>query len=423
MPIEADDGLPTTTTGSSLKGSGAIAALRWVYPEHHLVTPLAGPVTVGRSPACTTALESASVSRQHAEVKSVSGAWVIHDLDSKNGVFVNARKVREAPLRLGDVVRLGDWVAVVEATTLDGLPGFRDLGQGVFGGAAMVPVVDRIRKAALAGSRVLLVGETGTGKTLLARALHRMAARKGPFVVFDCASGPEDVREAELLGSVEPTATNGGQLLAARDGTLLLDSPFDLPVPVQARLARLLERRALEAPAEKPGTALDVRIVAKTTIAIEKLPPARIDPDLRRIFTGTVVRVPALRERRAEIVPLFLELVQRHTHEQAAKIEPDAVERLCLQDWPMNVRELDRKARRFIVDGALEHEPEPAFDASQTDRTTAPAPARRFTPSYPADEIQALRAALERHQGNLSKAADELEITRSKAYRMLKSAR
>jgi DNA-binding NtrC family response regulator len=281
-----------------------------------------------------------------------------------------------------------------------------------------VPVVDRIRKAALAGSSVLLVGETGTGKTLLARALHRFAARTGPFVVFDCASGSEDVRETELLGSGRPTATNGGQVLAARDGTLLLDSPFDLPVSLQARLARVLEART-----EEPATALDVRIVAKTTVALEDLPPARIDADLRRIFAGTVVRVPALRERRAEIVPLFLELVQRHAHEQVAKLEPDAVELLCLQDWPMNVRELDRKARRFIVDGALDREAEPAFDGSQNDRTTTPAPARRFTPSYPANEIQALRAALERHQGNLSKAADELEITRSKAYRMLKSAR
>ena len=88
----------------------------------------------------------------------------------------------------------------------------------------------------------------------------------------------------------------------------------------------------------------------------------------------------------------------------------------------MNVRELDRKARRFIMDGAVDHGADSGLDASQNDRTTTP-PARRFTPSYPASEIQALQAALEHHHGNLSKAADELEITRSKAYRMLKSAR
>jgi transcriptional regulator of acetoin/glycerol metabolism len=423
MAAEADEGLPTTTTGSNLKG-GAIAALRWVYPAHHLVTALTGSVTVGRSPSCTTALESASVSRQHAAVKSVSSAWVIRDLDSKNGVFVNAKKVRESPLRIGDVVRLGDWVGVVEATTIDGLQGFRDLGYGVFGGAALVPVVELVKKAALAGSDLLLVGETGTGKALLARALHRFAALQGPFVVFDCTAGSDDLREAELLGGGEaPTPAKGaGQVLAARGGTLLLDSPFDLPAPLQAKLARLLERRALEPQAGKLETALDVRIVAKTSVAPDDLPPGRIDSELRRIFAGSTVRVPALRERRADIVPLFMELVQRHGHETIAKLEPDMVERLCLQEWPMNVRELDRKARRFLVEGALEQGTESAFDGSENDRTTAP-PSRRVAPSYSASEIQALRAALERHQGNLSKAADELEITRSKAYRMLKSAR
>jgi transcriptional regulator of acetoin/glycerol metabolism len=422
MAVEADD-LPTTTTGSNLKG-GAIAALRWVYPAHDLVTALTGTVTLGRSPSCTTALESASVSRKHAEVKQISGAWVIRDLDSKNGIFVNARKVREAPLRVGDVVRLGDWVSVVEATTLDGLSGFGDLGHGVFGGAGMVPVAKQVRKAALASSDLLLVGETGTGKALLARAFHRFSMRKGPFVVFDCAAGPEAAREADLLGSsgMPEEATGSGQVLAARDGTLLLDSPFDLPVSLQAKLARLLDRRALAPPAGQPKTALDVRVVGKTTVALEELPAGRIDPDLRRIFAGSIVRVPALRERRADIVPLFLELLRRHGHEATQTLHPDMAELLCLPDWPLNVRELDRQARRFMVEGAVDHALEPGFDASQNDRTTSP-PARRVTTSYPASEIEALRAALVRHQGNLSKAAGELEITRSKAYRMLKSAR
>jgi transcriptional regulator of acetoin/glycerol metabolism len=416
MPGPADDGLPTTTTGSNLRESGAIAALRWVHPSGQLVTPLTGPIVLGRNPTCTTELDSASVSRQHAELKSVARAWLIRDLDSKNGVFVNGRKVREAPLRIGDVVRLGAFIAVVEATTLDGLRGFRDLGHGVFGGAALLPAVEAVRKMAAIGSDVLLVGETGTGKALLARALHRFAARKGAFVVFDCAGGSEEVLEAELFGANDEHGA--GQIAAARDGTLLLDSPFDLALGTQAKLARWLERR--EPIGGQPPT--DVRVVAKT-VSFEDLPPGRLDAGLRSYFAGKIVRVPPLRERRADIVPLFSELLRRRGHEGFARIEAEHVERLCLQDWPMNVRELDRKARRWLVDGALEPAWEPAFDALGSDRTTIPAPARRFTPSYPASDIQALRAALERHGGNLSKAADELEITRSKAYRMLKSAR
>lgn len=417
MPAPADDGLPTTTTGSNLRESGAIAALRWVHPSGQLITPLTGSIVLGRNPTSTTQLESASVSRQHAEVKSTAGAWLIRDLDSKNGVFINGKKVREAPLRIGDVVRLGDWLAVVEATTLDGLFGFRNLGHGVFGGAAMLPVVETVRKTAQIGSDLLLVGETGTGKALLARALHRFAARKGPFVVFDCAGGSEEVLEAELFGAHDEHA-GIGQIPAARDGTLLLDSPFDLPVGTQAKLARWLERRE---PIDGHPP-IDVRVVAKT-VSFEDLPSERLDEALRRYFADRIVRVPPLRERRADIVPLLSELLRRHGHEGLATIEAELVERLCLHEWPMNVRELDRKARRWAVDGPHEPASELTFDAAGSDHATIPAPARRFTPSYPASEVQALRAALERHGGNLSKAADELEITRSKAYRMLKSAR
>src|SRR5688572_15686330 len=121
MSGEADDSLRTTATGNGLRGSDAVTALRWVYPAWNLVTVLADtPVVLGRSLACTTRLDTESVSRRHAELKLVSGSLVVRDLDSKNGVFVNARMVREAPLRTGDVLRIGDCVAVVEKTSLDG---------------------------------------------------------------------------------------------------------------------------------------------------------------------------------------------------------------------------------------------------------------------------------------------------------------
>jgi DNA-binding NtrC family response regulator len=436
MSREVGDSLRTTATGNGLRASDAFTLLRWVYPAWNLVTVLADmPVVLGRSLACTTRLDTESVSRRHAELTLVSGTLVVRDLDSKNGVFVNARMVREAPLRTGDVLRLGDCVAVVEKTNLDASPGFRDLGQGILGGATMAPVVERVRQAALRGSDVLFVGETGTGKELLARALHRFSARTGAFIVFDCAGGPETTRAMELFGRTSGPGVglaSIGHVRSAQNGTLLLDSIPDLPLEYQTKLVRVLERREVIPLGEERPIAVDVRFVAKSTATFEAEFPGRFEPDLRKHFEGSIIRVPPLRERRADIIPLFWDLLRRHGCDRSAELKPELVERLCLRDWPMNVRELDRTALRMMASGPHELELGPAdlaeqrspYGSSTTPTTAPPAlPTRRLVPRYSEHELAALRAALERHQGNLTKAANELVITRSKAYRMLRTSR
>ncbi len=436
MAAEADDSLPTTASGTALGRSEAVTILRWVYPTHDLVTIVAETaVLLGRASTSTTQLDTERVSRKHAELSMVSTTLVVRDLESKNGTFVNGDKIGESPLRNGDVLRLGDCVAIVESADLKGLEGFRDLGQGVLGGSAMAPVLERVRDAASQGSDVFLVGESGTGKELLARAYHRLSAREGAFVVFDCSSGTAPARALELLGQSKRGAPNGehpsiGQVRAADQGTLLLDEILDLPAELSTKLAEVMQRRSVAPLDDEAAVAVDVRFVAKSSIPFEGLRPERQNAALRKHFEGRIIRVPPLRQRRSDIVPLFQHLLERHGWERPTKLEPELVEQLCLHDWPMNVRELDNVARRLVPrvdDGELllEHlgdmiPPRPV----RANRATSvpPPPSRRSATPYPSDQLTALRAALERHGGNLTKAANELKITRSKAYRMLKIA-
>jgi DNA-binding NtrC family response regulator len=435
MPSEAENRLPTTASGATLRDSEVVTALRWVYPPRDLVTILAEvPVVLGRAPSSTTELDTERVSRKHAELTRISTGHLVRDLDSKNGTFVNGEKIVESPLRTGDVLRLGDCIAVVEAVRLDGLITFRDLGQGVLGGPMMASVTDRLREVAAAGSDVHLVGETGTGRELLARAFHRLGAREGAFVVFDCTSDNESTRTGELLGRSEHALPPGehpsiGHVRAAHRGTLVLDAVPDLSRELQEKLVEVLERREVTPLGERQPTPVDVRFVAKSTVPFEEQRPEHLSARLREHFDGLTVTVPPLRKRRADVVPLFLWLLERYARRKAAKLEPELVEHLCLHDWPMNVRELDGVARRLASKvGEEEHQLDQLVEAfpSLAPRAgrvvPAPPPSRRALTSYPRDQLAALRRALERHSGNLTKAASELDITRSKAYRMLKMA-
>ena len=419
-----------TTTDDDQQDGAPMTVLRWVSPGPGQVTVLSGvPLVLGRDPACATQLDSSRVSRRHAEVTPVAGVYIVRDLDSKNGVFVNAERTQKAPLWTGDVLRIGDFIAVVETVSAHGLSGFRYLGGGVHGGAPMAGVLEQAR--ALAGKKngpsSLLVGEPGTGKELVARAIQRFSGRTGPFVVFDATAWPESALDAELFGEGE-TKGSGGHLRAAHEGTLLLEQVAMLPPGTQERLLRVLERHE-----GLPGgkSELDVRLVATLQTPLGELPEGRLNAELRTRLEAAMIELPPLRERRAEIVPLFLELFARHARGTNAKPEPELLERLCLLDWPLNVRELDNVARRLLARHAsapkitLGHLTEiVGLPVSGQDPGSNPehaAPPRRSTPSYPPDEIALLKEAIERHHGNLTKAASELRITRAKAYRMLEN--
>ena len=446
MTVDPDDDR-TRTAGARGRGSAGeapLTVLRWVTPSINGLTILSKqPVLLGRDPKAATRLETALVSRRHAEVHLESGAFVVRDLESKNGVFVNAARVTTATLRPGDVLRLGDAVAVVEAVGPQDLAGFAELGSGIFGGAAIRETVKQARRAATTRLNVLLQGETGTGKECFARALHEWSGRSGSFVAVNSAAYSESTIAAELFGYRKGAFTGAerasiGHVRAAHGGTLLFDEVLELPLELQAKLLRVIEQREVLPLGETQPIAVDVQFVAASQLALgDAVATGRFRADLRSRLEGIVLEIPPLRERRADIVPLFLRLLVRHGFQRPPDLEHELVEALCLHAWPMNVRELENIARRLsamhgtestlkvehVADWLSESDGEDGDDrtALPQGRPAAPSAQRRATSPYTPAEMQALEAALRRHGGNLTKAAEELGITRPKAYRMLRA--
>jgi transcriptional regulator of acetoin/glycerol metabolism len=442
----------TTVTSDSTEDGGASLrwALRWVFPglDGALTTLPPGGVVLGRGEECDVRIEGEETSRRHAEIRREGPLWIIRDLDSRNGTFVNGERVQSAPLARGDLVRLGDALAVVVtvAATTDladaAAPVFASFAPGLYGGPALRPVLDLARQAAPSLLPVIVEGETGTGKEGLARALHAWSGRAGAFVAVNCGAIPEALAEGELFGYRRGAFTGAdrahlGYFRAAEGGTLLLDEIVELPPSLQTKLLRVLEQRELVPLGESAPVALDVRIVvaAQEPLA-QAVKERRFRADLFARLDGLTLRLPPLRDRREEIAFLVTRLLAQHAGGEAPAIEARAVERLCLYDWPFNLRELDLLARRLMVlrpDGRVRKADLPAAmrepsarDPAPEDGKAAGKAVRSPRPRTPEDrrardeqDLAALQAALRVERGNVVRAASRAGMTRQRAYRLM----
>ena len=312
-----------------------------------------GELILGRDAGCAVQLDGHDVSRRHAALRKVgseAGA-TITDLGSRNGVRVNGRPIATAPLGAQDVVRLGGWVGVVTAA-----PGeVEEIASGLWGGAAMRAALAPLTGAAASDLPIVLEGETGTGKELVAGALHRWSGRKGPLVAVNCAALPEALAEGELFGYRRGAFTGAeraspGFFRAADGGTLLLDEISDLPLALQAKLLRVLEQREVQPLGEPRPVPIDVRVVvAGQQSLMESVRAGRFRADLLARLDGLTVRLPPLRQRREDVLPLFSRLLDGVSRGRGPAIESDFAERLCVHDWPFNVRELVLLVRRIVA--------------------------------------------------------------------------
>jgi transcriptional regulator of acetoin/glycerol metabolism len=429
----------TTVTEQSAPRHGVGAqdlALVWLFPRTGLPpVALHAPgdfeLTLGRDPACAVRLDGNDVSRRHAIIKRIAPdpIPVIADLNSRNGVRVNGRAVSSTQLGRGDVVRVGGWVGVVATA-----PGeFGEIGPGLWGGAVLRAAVAPLHQAAQSSLTIILEGETGTGKEIVARSVHAWGGRPGPLVAVNCAALPEALAEGELFGYRRGAFTGAdraspGFFRSASGGTLLLDEVSDLPLPLQAKLLRVLQEGEVQPLGETRPVPVDVRIVvASQQPLMDAVKQGRFRADLLARLDGITVRLPPLRQRKEDVPHLFSHMLRELTQGRAPAVEGEVVERLCIHDWPFNVRELVQLVRQLLVlhpaETLLHASHLPARIGSRTSdaalgRSTGKPATRAETPAGEV-ELPALLVALRASGGNVARASAMLGITRQRAYRLM----
>lgn len=416
--------------------------------------PGTGEVTIGRDDGNTVRIDDPSVSRNHAVLR-LGDIMEIEDLGGANGIFIpdrsssrvtdqtlNVRQLirRRAALAVGDRILLGTTSAVVRHAPAVELPdlaiaGLADAGV-IVRDPAMRGIYEQAARAARSQISVLLLGETGVGKEVLARAIHAHSARaQGPFLGVNCAALTESLLQSELFGSEKGAFTGAasaraGLFEAASGGTVFLDEIGEMPLGMQAMLLRVLEERVVTRLGSTRARAVDVRFVAASNRDLEVASQrGGFRSDLYFRLAGMSLTIPPLRERPQEIESLVRTFVKAACRqlEKAAPfvVSPGALEFLTAYSWPGNVRELRNAIDRAVVlcagDTILpEHLPPSVLKAPTAVRPAAPAHPSLESPVEGQDllgEIKSLERAriteaLERCAGNQSQAADLLGISR-----------
>jgi len=300
-------------------------------------------------------------------------------------------------------------------------------GLGMVGRSpAFNAMLELINRAAPALTPVLLLGESGTGKELAAQALHDLSPRHGkPFVPVDCSGMTESLFESELFGYEKGAFTGANQrkiglVEAAAGGTLFLDELGDIPLSLQVKLLRLLETGTFRRVGGVETLKADFRLVAATHRGVKEMVEAgSFRRDLYYRISAFPIHLPALRERREDLVPLIDSMLQRLAPERALRLAPAAFDRIMAYGFPGNIRELRNIVERAVLlcDGDVigpEHLPDDLAP-------TPSAPANREGEVIPLDQAERryVRWALERMGGDKRALADALGISERTLYRKL----
>lgn len=432
-----------------------------------------GEHRLGSLKTCDLVLPVEGVSREHALLKVESGALVVEDAGSKNGTFVDGDRIRCAAAAPGAELRFGPVRLKVEAleaearlairfddeereptgtdtqhTTAEAGPSASEPRRTRPGEAGLVfpegylPGRSKVLTAlygelhALCRSRlpILIHGETGSGKEMVARILHLSSDRaEGPFVAVNCAAIPGELMEAELFGVVKGAATGvgprQGTFERAEGGTLLLDEIGELDPALQPKLLRALQENEVQPVGGRPH-GIDVRLLAATNVDLERGLGERLRPDLYYRLAGSLLEVPSMRRYREdvpELVAFFLRRYARRAGTRVCGVTAGAVAKLRSYDWPGNVRELEHEMHRLAIHagagaviGVGHLAPkirspwqEPPIAAAELDSLA-------LAPRLEGLERALIREALLRTGGRLGEAARLLGISRNGLAKKLK---
>jgi DNA-binding NtrC family response regulator len=308
------------------------------------------PIIVGRNAACKLVLDDGKVSAVHAELVATEIGVRVRDLGSRNGTFVGGVRVGEVFLAAASKLRIGETEILFEPKVAEkiAVSSVSAFGPMVALSPPMRGIFERLTKVAPTDLTLLITGETGTGKELVAQAMHLASARaKKPFVVVDCGSIPPTLAEATLFGHERGAFTGAvdkrlSPFQEADGGTIFLDELGELPLDVQPKLLRALAERRIKPVGANGYREVDVRVLAATRRdLVRAVNSGGFRSDLYFRIAQVKIELPALRTR-LEDIPILVRRMLKDLGDEGAyeRIPNTTLERLMRHDWPGNVREL-----------------------------------------------------------------------------------
>ncbi|MBI5518184.1 MAG: sigma 54-interacting transcriptional regulator [Deltaproteobacteria bacterium] len=422
--------------GAALAATRRRPTLTWAEPSGPRSFTLEARTVLGSAPGVDVVLGDPAVSRLHAELElRDDGVW-LRDLGSRNGTWVEGVRVTGARVEDGARVTVGSTQLTLrfgEATVRVELSAEERFGPLLGRSVAMRELFARLARYAPTDSTVLLQGETGTGKELVAEALHQHSPRaSGPFIIVDCGALPENLLEGELFGHAKGSFTGAanaraGALETADGGTVFLDEIGELPLAMQPKLLRAIESRSVRRIGEATYRKVNVRFISATHRDLRTMVnQGAFREDLFFRLAVLPVVLPPLRARHEDI-PL---LVQHFLPAGAATaLGPELLQELSSRPWLGNVRELRNFVERAVALGARE-----ALAMVPSGRPPANTTEGEALPSVSLDlpfkdlrerwlnhlEREYVKGLLERHAGNVSAVAQGAGLDRTYVHRLIR---
>jgi DNA-binding NtrC family response regulator len=397
-------------------------------PSKGVSLPLTeGTIRIGSAKTNDVVVDDRKVSRHHVEVEVTATGVRVRDLQSKNGTFYEMSRIESADLPpTGATLTIGEseiMVLPAAEPELERAPNRVKCGR-LYGKAdVMKALFAQIEKVAKTKTTVLIQGETGSGKELVAEALHELSARKsGPFVVVDCGAIPRELIESELFGHAKGAFTGAssdrrGAFERAHGGTLFLDEIGELELDLQPKLLRALESGSFRPVGKNKPVTVDVRVVSASMRDLaDEVKQKRFRPDLFYRLSVVRLEVPPLRTRLDDL-PLLCKHFLKEL--DAPPLGPDALMALAQYGWPGNVRQLRNVLERAhaMARGGPLH----IRHADLDDSSARVSPAMLLSLPYDQAKAQILEtftreyveALLDRNHGNVSAAAKEAGVDRN----------